>query len=130
MMDARIDPSIEPRRCLGITKAGEPCKQTMAILPSGFCGEHDPDLIAQREAMRNGNEPPPPPRTVEDAVNYSSWLAWAVSTDKISAVRAQAANQSLKTFVKAIDVRQLKRRIRELEKMVKKAKALGALIDE
>lgn len=48
---AELPPTLA-RTCKATTKSGEPCR-SKAVLPSGYCYNHDPDLVAEREESRS-----------------------------------------------------------------------------
>ena len=70
---------------------------------------------------------PPPPETCEDAVKWSSWATMQVATGQLDARTAREIAGLLRVFVAAVSKSELEKRIRDLEKMVKRAKKVGAL---
>lgn len=100
----------EPRKTCRATKAdGSPCRQRFTVsAETGFCQMHDP---AKREVWRSRRqtaarvtnlrrrvEPPPAPKTLEEAAKFASWIAWAASSRRLSAPAARAAQAALREF--------------------------------
>ena len=122
----------------GRTKAGQLCRTEIGLSASnGLCLFHDPDRadellqirrdgqrasVAARSRIRTANphEAPAAPKTVEDAVEFASWAAWAVATGKIDARTAREAAYCLRAF---IDGR------KHVDAVDAKVKALEAKVD-
>jgi hypothetical protein len=63
------------------------------------------------------------PETAQDAADWSAWLTLATVTGEVDARTARECAGSLRCFLAALDKADLQKRIRELEAMVRKAKA-------
>ncbi len=121
------------RRCGdagGKTAAGLPCRSPLGLGENGLCLSHDPERkAAAREVRAAGgraageskrasrpvpNNVPPPPKTLDDAVKFASWLTHAVCVGTLDARSAHEAGYSLNVFKAAVEKRDLQREIAQL----------------
>lgn len=125
-----------PRTCRGRRVDGEPCAATLGLSDDGYCLQHDPARAdeaqavraaggkaagkARREAAAAARPDLPPgmprrrPRTLDDAVRWSSWSVLAVATGAIDARTAHEISVLLQTFTKAVERREVLRKIDSL----------------
>ena len=122
------------RRCTARTARGR-CQVTGGLQLDSEgrvrCPWHDDKRKGRAAAMRRKGgrasartrweraKIPPPPRTIVDAMNLSSWLTHAVLQGHVTPKAAQEATRSVTQFVKAF---QVAGRVRELEALVKEYK--------
>jgi hypothetical protein len=115
----------------GRTKAGEPCRSPLGLGENGLCMNHDPERQAAARDVRAAggratgaakraarytfpDKVPPPPRTLDDAVKFASWLTHAVCSGDIDARPAHEAGYALNVFKAAVEKRDLQREIASL----------------
>lgn len=133
----------DTRRCGdagGVNAQGEPCEQSMNLNDqNGLCLWHDPTRKEQAQdarALGGRNrsltrtvtiaDAPSPPKTLEDAVEFSSWLAHAVLVGAIDARTAEASSKAISVFRSVAEKRDLERKVRLLESKVAKYERLRA----
>jgi hypothetical protein len=124
------------RRCGdagGKTKDGKPCRAPLGLGDNGLCMNHDPSRQAEAREVRAaggvaagaakraarvtvpGKENVPlPPKTLDDAVKFASWLTHAVCVGTLDARSAHEAGYSLNVFKAAVEKRDLQREIAAL----------------
>lgn len=136
-------PPLSPQ-CLGTTQAGERCRSTLNIGPTGYCLAHDPDRVAQRLASRAAGgrasgrrrqleraglfkveNTPPAPKTLADAEAFASWLTHAVCAGGIDARSAHEAAVCLREFRSAATARALEKEVKALRAELAAAKKTG-----
>lgn len=64
------------------------------------------------------DEAPPPPESLEDAVQWASWATWAVATGKIDGRTAHEVGYLLRAYMKSLDKVELGERVQELEEKI------------
>lgn len=122
----------------GVTKAGAPCANFLNLsATNGLCLAHDPERAAEKkEASANGgragaetkrgamvarpSEVPAAPKTLEDAVEFASWLSRAVCIGTLDARTAHEATYSLACFKAGAEKRDLQRSLKEQQKVLDK----------
>ena len=65
---------------------------------------------------------PPPPKTLDDAVQLASWLTHAVLQGHVTPKAAQEATRALTQFTRGLKERDVERQVRELQAQVKALK--------
>lgn len=130
---SRVD-ARDVRRCGeagGKTQAGTPCRSALGLGATGLCLTHDPARkTAAREVRAAGGRAagaakraarvvlptnvPAPPRTLDDAVKFASWLTHAVCVGTLDARSAHEAGYALNVFKAAVEKRDLQREIASL----------------
>jgi hypothetical protein len=134
----------EVRRCGdagGMTKDGKPCRSPLGLGDNGLCMNHDPDRQAAAREVRaaggraageakraarvtlpgKGNVPAPP-KTLDDAVKFASWLTHAVCVGTLDARSAHEAGYALNVFKAAVEKRDLQKEIAALRAELAAAK--------
>jgi hypothetical protein len=118
-------------KCLGTCKNGEPCKTTFGLSPDGLCFTHDPlravELAANRKArseasgkrkqeLRASLPPgmPRAPKTLEDAVRWSSWAMHATASGIIDSRTGHEIGYLVNAFKAAVEKRDLLKEIEQL----------------
>jgi len=131
------------RRCGdsgGMTKAGTPCRSALGLDDAkGLCPHHDP-LRAElmRETRAKGgrkahevrrrmkaalpHEVPKPPKTLQDAVAWSSWAMYAVATGEIDARTGHEVGYLVNAFKAAVEKRDLLTEIERLREELAEAR--------
>jgi hypothetical protein len=129
------------QRCTATKEDGIRCRVTVSLCPDcGRCFWHCPHRAEQRRAAASKggkaggpgkrwkkgrphharpDQAPPQPRTLDDCVRWSSWLAWAVSVGVIDSGTGRVAVQAIGQLVRSIEKRDLEREIDELRSQVK-----------
>ena len=125
----------------GVTRSGAPCRSTLGLSSvNGRCLSHDPDRahlalemrrkggvatgVARRKAKAaNPKLVPDPPRTLEDAVHWSSWAMHAVAIGEIDARTGHEIGYLVNSFKAAVEKRDLLREIEELRAELAQARA-------
>jgi hypothetical protein len=122
-------------QCRATARNGERCR-SWARTGSHYCYVHDPETKAAfKEAQRLGGrnsarihrraakpETVPacgPPKTAQEAQEWSSWLVFALATGAISPVIGQKVSSALNTFLKAQSQAEMEREIRSLRAKIK-----------
>jgi len=122
--------SSEPT-CRGVIKDGTRCRTTFGLSEDGLCFSHDPlravELAAAQRARSDASgkrkrelrESLPPgmpkaPKTLDDAVKWSSWALHAVASGIISDRTAHECAVLVTAFRGALDKRDLLREIGKL----------------
>lgn len=126
----------EPPVICHATKAdGTPCATTFGLSPEGYCFPHDPlrqvewnamqkarsDLSSKRrKAMRESLPPglPRAPKTLDDAVQWSSWAMHAVAAGIIDARTGHEIGYLVNAFKAAVEKRDLQLEIARLSKQI------------
>ena len=116
----------------GLTNAGEPCGTYLNLSSSsGLCLFHCPDREQERLAVRQAggrasavakrdrktadpDDVPRAPRTLQDAVTWSSWAIHGVACGRIDARTAHEIGYLVNAFKAAVEKRDLERQIAEL----------------
>lgn len=131
------------QQCEHLKDDGDQCGMTTNIDPAtGLCVWHDPARKAEADVMRERGgriagarakartpkvrvvaerEAPPPPKTLEDALTWSSWAVWAVTTGKIDGRTGHEIGYILRAFMdgrKHLDATD--QRVKELEAKLRK----------
>lgn len=65
---------------------------------------------------------PPPPQTLDDAVQLASWLTHAVLQGHVTPKQAQEATRAVAQFTRGLAARDVADRVRELEAQIKRFK--------
>src|SRR5262245_28861121 len=111
------------RRCAATTRSGQPCRSPV-VLPSGYCGGHDPERAeARAEASRRGGQNssniarlhalvPPRLRSVADALEAA--MA-EVHAGKLDPAKGNAMANIARALVAVLTSGELEQRLRELE---------------
>jgi len=125
----------------GVTKAGLPCRSALNLSPEdGLCIAHDPERVDEARAMRvaagkatglanrkrRAASPlvvPKPPRTLQDAVEWSSWAMHAVATGEIDARTGHEIGYLVNAFKAAVEKRDLLAEIEALRAELASARA-------
>ena len=125
----------------GVRVDGQPCECKMGRDPeSGLCKVHDPKRKAEVYEMRvkgakakaeadrrrkaaNPKLVPKPPRTLQDAVDWSSWDMHAVAVGEIDARTGHEIGYLVNAFKAAVEKRDLLREIEELRAELAQARA-------
>lgn len=129
-------------RCKGTNKDGSQCRVEFAVdQETGLCYQHSPKWKGHREWARaeggkvaaensqknyrrtvSPDDVPGPPETAADAVRWSAWATWAVSTGVIDKGTAREVAYGIRTFVASLEkakheeeIAELKRKVRELQ---------------
>lgn len=132
------------RRCGdagGKTKDGKPCRSPLGLGDNGLCMNHDPARQADATEVRAAGgraagevrrkarallpdkaNVPAPPKTLDDAVKFASWLTHAVCVGTLDARSAHEAGYSLNVFKAAVEKRDLQREIAALRAELAAAK--------
>ena len=122
-------------QCRATAKSGDRCR-SWARIGSLYCYVHDPETKAAfKEAQRLGGkssarihrravEPENvpacgPPKTAQEAQEWSSWLVYSLATGAISPVVGQKVSSALNTFLKAQDQAEMGQQIRSLRAKIK-----------
>ena len=117
--------------CKGVRKDGQPCSSTLGLSEAGLCLNHDAlRADAAREVRAAGgratgaakraakaalpSDVPPPPKNLDDAVKFASWLTHAVCVGTLDARSAHEAGYCLNAFRGAAEKRDLQREIQKL----------------
>lgn len=117
----------------GMTKAGAPCRMSVNLGESGLCLMHDPARAAEGEAIRalgraanaiahrqaKAADPkivPRAPRTLEDAVKWSSWTMHAIANGSLDPRVGHECGYLIARFTEALNKRDLLRKIEDLER--------------
>jgi hypothetical protein len=116
----------------GKNAQGAPCRAVMRLSASnGLCLMHDPERTEELKAMRSAAgvaskeskrrakaalpaDVPKAPKTLEDAVQFASWLTWAVCVGALDARTAHESAYALNCFKAAVEKRDLQREIEKL----------------
>ena len=116
----------------GIKTDGMPCGSKLNLSPeNGRCLFHDESRAAEaRETSQAGgrasavakrarrtadpDDVPAPPKTLEDAVRWSSWAMHAVACGRIDARTGHEIGYLVNAFKAAVEKRDLERQIQEL----------------
>jgi hypothetical protein len=75
-----------------------------------------------RIARRLRGSIPPPPKTLDDAVQLASWLTHAVLAGNVTPKAAQEATRAVAQFTRGLAARDMTDRVRELEAQIKRFK--------
>jgi len=123
------------RRCRGKTKAGPRCKITINLSRDGYCLMHDPKRADKAHAMqvlgghRRRQKPeniPPAPKTMDDVVKWSSWVAHQTAKGLLDPKRAREITTALRQLTAGINIRDVQREARELRKQLKEMSKRGS----
>ncbi len=116
----------------GATVAGKPCRSTISLsTENGLCRVHDPTRAeevremrragarAKGESVRRAKAVPPDhvpraPKTLQDAVEWSSWAIRAVATGEIDPRVGHEIGYLVNAFKAAVEKRDLQHEIEEL----------------
>lgn len=115
----------------GVRVDGEPCRSTLNLGATGLCLSHDPARIQEARAMRakggvatgiskrlakaaNPKDVPRAPKTLEDAVVWSSWAMHSVAVGEIDARTGHEIGYLVNAFKAAVEKRDLLREIEAL----------------
>ena len=115
----------------GVNAKGEPCSSTLGLGATGLCVVHDPARADKAAATRSAGgraaaakkreaatarpaDCPAAPRTLADAVRWSSWAMLAVATGDIDARTGHEIGYLVNAFKAAVEKRDLERQIEEL----------------
>lgn len=115
----------------GRTRDGSPCRSTLGLSEAGFCLVHDPlraeEALAVRQAGGRASavakrskkaalpkDVPPAPRTLEDAVRWSSWAMHAVACGRIDGRVGHEIGYLVNAFKAAVEKRDLLTEIEHL----------------
>jgi len=138
-VDSAVD--TPPNRCRATTVAGAHCQIASDLSVDGFCLWHDPLRTTEAQAARvQGNAAgnaspkragnagaiktvtpelaPRAPETLDDAVQFASWLSHAVVVGLIDARTCREAAYALGQFRFAVEKRDLVRDLRRLQDQV------------
>lgn len=129
------------RRCKGINNRDQPCGVVAPIYSDGFCMWHsaDPKATHQLDRMRvrakraskgrvvHPDDLPGELETFDDAVRWLAWITKRVATGQISSNAGRVATATVRSFMQAIDKRDVEDKIKQLQALVKKAKQAGAI---
>jgi hypothetical protein len=125
--------------CGAPTKAGTACRVTMNLSQvSGKCIMHDPERLAARQALQAAGgkaagvvhrrakaaDPaivPAAPKTLEDAVKWSSWAMHAIASGELDARTGHEVGYLVARFTEALNKRDLLRKVEELERKLAEA---------
>lgn len=134
-------------RCRGVRGNGEPCKVGFALSADGYCMTHDPErreaaIELRRAGGRNSRAKvkaeraaaaakipaglPKAPKTLEDAVHWSSWAMHAVATGAIDARTAHECGYLIARFTEALNKRDLLAEIEQLRRELAAARGKAA----
>ncbi len=121
------------RRTCGAAKVdGTPCRSYLNLSPAtGMCLMHDPERAEERQRVtasggratgvakraRKTADPedvPSAPKTLQDAVTWSSWAMHAVACGRIDARTGHEIGYLVNAFKAAVEKRDLERQIHEL----------------
>ena len=113
-------------RCIATKADGSRCRSFSNINQAGLCSMHDP--LKQKEwrelrsrggfvsVGRKKTRPPAAPKTIEDAIAFASWCAWACAAGKLSAAAARAAQAHLAEFRAAKQAVDMGRELADLKR--------------
>lgn len=110
---------------------GEPCRSTLGLGTTGLCLQHDPERANEAHLLRSTgglaardakikakaalpDGVPKAPKTLEDAVQWSSWAMYAVATGEIDARTGHEVGYLVNAFKAAVEKRDL---LQEIEKL-------------
>lgn len=125
----------------GVTRDGRPCRSTLNLGKTGLCLSHDPARIQEARAIRvkggvaagvskrlakaaNPKLVPKPPRTLQDAVDWSSWAMHSVAIGEIDARTGHEVGYLVNAFKAAVEKRDLLREIEALRAELAEAQKL------
>ena len=125
----------------GRTRVGTACGASMNLSPtSGLCVQHDPERAEAARALRvEGGRAsgaakrrakaalpegvPSAPRSLEDAVQWSSWAMRAIATGEIDARTGHEVGYLIARFAEAVNKRDLEKRLEKALAELKTYKA-------
>jgi hypothetical protein len=130
---------VEKAHCQFVKTDGSQCRTVFGLSPEGFCFPHDPvratewvamqknrsDLSAKRRReMRESLPPglPRAPKTLDDAVQWSSWATHAVAAGVIDARIAHEVSVSIREFRMSLEKRDLALEVERLKKQLTELK--------
>ena len=122
-------------RCPATTRAGSRCRATSGLQPDGFCFWHSPSTRERhhqaskrggrqrkRRAFVSLNDSLPEPRTPDDVLRWSSWLARATATGVVDDRTSREVAGALRLVLKAFDDALLAAKVEELRHQVTRLK--------
>ena len=131
---------INDLRCRAIKEDGGRCKVRDQIsVINGMCIWHDPNRRAAAVKLRRKGgkaggvatakrfKAPPPPQSIEDAVQTLSWVTHAVGVGQLDPRRGQVIERACSAFIRGIKDRDMSKRMAKLEARVKRFRAVNAI---
>lgn len=126
--------------CKALKKDGSPCGATFGLSPDGYCFPHDEkravewlamqrnraDLSAKRRKEMKESLPPGLPRapkTLDDAVHWSSWATHAVAAGIIDGRTCHEISVSIREFRMSLEKRDLADEVDRLRKQLNDLKS-------
>lgn len=140
--DDRSEEAARPM-CRGLNRSGARCRTFFGLSPDGYCFTHDPLRAVEYQAARakqwraSGDRKrahgdalpaglPRAPKTLDDAVQWSSWAMHATATGVIDARTGHEIGYLVNAFKAAVEKRDLLREIEQLRaKLAELRKAPG-----
>ncbi len=133
-----------PRQCGELTADGSACKSNGPFYNDGFCGWHSstPEAAEWRDKMRviaqtqglksrkprdsfKPDEVPPPPQTLDDLKQWSSWAVFAVATGQLNKDPASKVVTAIAEMRRVIGAADHEKRIARLEDVIRKGQISG-----